>query len=82
MLPRRSGVADIETLGHFIRGSNQQPGPPPRLLPDGPRALHGIDPQQFAQPPSLWAPGVKALIDGALAEHDFLDFDEPYRLVR
>ncbi len=25
-------------------------------------------------------PGVKAWIDGALAEHDFLDFEEPYRL--
>ena len=74
-------VADMDALGHLIRGSNQT-ARPPRLLPDGPRALHGIDPQQFAQPPSLGAPGVKALIDGALAEHDFLDFDEPYRLVR
>lgn len=27
-------------------------------------------------------PGVKAWIDGALAEHDFLDFEEPYRLSR
>jgi glutathione S-transferase len=27
-------------------------------------------------------PGVKAWIDGALAEHDFLDFEEPYRLKR
>ncbi len=27
-------------------------------------------------------PGVKAWIDGALAEHDFLDFEEPYRLQR
>lgn len=27
-------------------------------------------------------PGVKAWIDGALAEHDFLDFEEPYRLHR
>ena len=27
-------------------------------------------------------PGVKAWIDGALAEQDFLDFEEPYRLVR
>jgi glutathione S-transferase len=27
-------------------------------------------------------PGVKAWIDGALAEHDFLDFEEPYRLRR
>lgn len=26
------------------------------------------------------APGVKAWIDGALAEKDFLDFEEPYRL--
>ncbi len=26
--------------------------------------------------------GVKAWIDGALAEHDFIDFDEPYRLGR
>ena len=25
-------------------------------------------------------PGVRAWIDGALAEHDFLDFEEPYRL--
>lgn len=25
-------------------------------------------------------PGVKAWIDDALAEHDFIDFDEPYRL--
>ncbi len=25
-------------------------------------------------------PGVKAWIDGALAEKDFLDFEEPYRL--
>jgi glutathione S-transferase len=25
-------------------------------------------------------PGVKAWIDGACAEHDFLDFEEPYRL--
>ena len=25
-------------------------------------------------------PGVKAWIDAALNEHDFLDFDEPYRL--
>ena len=28
------------------------------------------------------APGVKAWIDGALAEQDFLDFEEPYRLSR
>lgn len=28
----------------------------------------------------LALPGVKAWIDGALAEHDFLDFEEPYRL--
>ncbi len=27
-------------------------------------------------------PGVKAWIDGALAEQDFLDFEEPYRLSR
>ncbi|MCY1540442.1 maleylacetoacetate isomerase [compost metagenome] len=27
-------------------------------------------------------PGVKAWIDEALAEHDFIDFDEPYRLGR
>ena len=27
-------------------------------------------------------PGVRAWIDGALAEHDFLDFEEPYRLRR
>ena len=27
-------------------------------------------------------PGVKAWIDDALAEHDFIDFDEPYRLGR
>jgi glutathione S-transferase len=27
-------------------------------------------------------PGVQAWIDGALAEHDFLDFEEPYRLRR
>ena len=27
-------------------------------------------------------PGVRAWIDGALAEHDFLDFEEPYRLQR
>ena len=27
-------------------------------------------------------PGVKAWIDQALAEHDFLDFEEPYRLKR
>ncbi|MDO9030096.1 MAG: glutathione S-transferase family protein [Hydrogenophaga sp.] len=27
-------------------------------------------------------PGVKAWIDGALVEHDFLDFEEPYRLGR
>lgn len=27
-------------------------------------------------------PGVKAWIDDALAEHDFLDFEEPYRLGR
>jgi glutathione S-transferase len=27
-------------------------------------------------------PGVKAWIDEALAEHDFLDFEEPYRLKR
>ena len=27
-------------------------------------------------------PGVKAWIDGALAEKDFLDFEEPYRLHR
>ena len=27
-------------------------------------------------------PGVKAWIDGALAENDFLDFEEPYRLAR
>jgi glutathione S-transferase len=41
-------------------------------------------------PPSLAAyiervcalPGVKAWIDGALAEKDFLDFEEPYRLRR
>ncbi len=25
-------------------------------------------------------PGVQAWIDGALAEHDFLAFEEPYRL--
>ena len=28
------------------------------------------------------APGVKAWIDEALAEKDFLDFEEPYRLSR
>ena len=28
------------------------------------------------------APGVRAWIDEALAEHDFLDFEEPYRLGR
>jgi glutathione S-transferase len=27
-------------------------------------------------------PGVKAWIDDALAEHDFIAFDEPYRLGR
>jgi glutathione S-transferase len=27
-------------------------------------------------------PGVQAWIDGALAEQDFLDFEEPYRLRR
>lgn len=27
-------------------------------------------------------PGVKAWVEGALAEHDFLDFEEPYRLGR
>jgi glutathione S-transferase len=27
-------------------------------------------------------PGVRAWIDAALAERDFLDFDEPYRLHR
>ncbi|HRM95152.1 MAG TPA: glutathione S-transferase C-terminal domain-containing protein, partial [Alicycliphilus sp.] len=27
-------------------------------------------------------PGVKAWIDGALAERDFLDFEEPYRIRR
>jgi len=27
-------------------------------------------------------PGVQAWVDGALAEHDFLDFEEPYRLGR
>jgi glutathione S-transferase len=27
-------------------------------------------------------PGVKAWIDGALAEQDFIDFEEPYRLHR
>ena len=27
-------------------------------------------------------PGVKAWIDGAMAEKDFLDFEEPYRLAR
>jgi glutathione S-transferase len=27
-------------------------------------------------------PGVKAWIDAALAEHDFIDFEEPYRLAR
>lgn len=27
-------------------------------------------------------PGVRAWIEGALAEHDFLDFEEPYRLRR
>jgi len=27
-------------------------------------------------------PGVRAWIDGACAEHDFLDFEEPYRLHR
>ena len=27
-------------------------------------------------------PGVKAWIDGALAEQDFLDFEEPYRARR
>lgn len=27
-------------------------------------------------------PGVRAWIDGALAENDFLDFEEPYRLAR
>jgi len=25
-------------------------------------------------------PGVKAWVDGALTEHDFRDFEEPYRL--
>jgi len=27
-------------------------------------------------------PGVQAWVQGALAEHDFLDFEEPYRLGR
>jgi glutathione S-transferase len=27
-------------------------------------------------------PGVQAWIEGALAEHDFRDFEEPYRLSR
>ena len=27
-------------------------------------------------------PGVKAWIDAALAEHDFIEFEEPYRLAR
>jgi glutathione S-transferase len=27
-------------------------------------------------------PGVKAWVDEAPAEHDFIDFDEPYRLGR
>ena len=27
----------------------------------------------------LALPGVRAWIDDALAEHDFVDFDEPYR---
>jgi glutathione S-transferase len=27
----------------------------------------------------LALPGVRAWIDAALAEHDFIDFDEPYR---
>jgi glutathione S-transferase len=27
-------------------------------------------------------PGVKAWIDGALAEQDFIDFEEPFRLAR
>jgi glutathione S-transferase len=27
-------------------------------------------------------PGVQAWVDGALAEQDFLDFEEPYRLGR
>jgi glutathione S-transferase len=27
-------------------------------------------------------PGVKAWVDGALAEHDFRDFEEPFRLHR
>jgi len=27
-------------------------------------------------------PGVKAWVEGALAEHDFRDFEEPYRLQR
>ena len=27
-------------------------------------------------------PGVKAWIDGALVEKDFLDFEEPYRFAR
>ena len=27
-------------------------------------------------------PGVKAWIDGALAEKDFVAFDEPYRIAR
>lgn len=30
----------------------------------------------------LALPGVKAWVDDALAEHDFIDFDEPYRLGR
>ncbi len=31
----------------------------------------------------VWAlPGVRGWVDGALAEHDFLDFEEPYRLHR
>jgi glutathione S-transferase len=37
--------------------------------------------------PRMWSaggalPGVKAWVEGALAEHDFLDFEEPYRLGR
>jgi glutathione S-transferase len=27
-------------------------------------------------------PGVQAWVDGALAEHDFRDFEEPFRLQR
>ena len=57
-------------------------------MPTLPPCAHACTPMPCLCPPQIAAyvdrvralPGVKAWIDDALAEKDFLDFEEPYRL--